>query len=138
MGDNKDSCNTCKDEQICGCKIKISANCVIYEGKVLPNLDVINGDRLEQILIKIDDYLGDLTMAIDAFERRGVHVQEFIGVYEMTLTDTPLSILNVFFEGINLPSSAWQFITPNKIKLLLNNYNLTVSNDDVIRVEYKK
>ena len=52
---NCDECNKCCEEEVCGCKLELSTNCVRYEGKDLTCLDITKGERLESILGKIDE-----------------------------------------------------------------------------------
>mgnify|MGYP003608020042 CR=1 FL=1 len=45
---NSGSCNRCSTEP-CGCKMNLSALCVVYQGSSLDTLGVVAGDKLEKM-----------------------------------------------------------------------------------------
>lgn len=61
----KKPCNPCDEKPICGCKEFVNAKCVIYDAMTLLPLEVISGDNLEDIIIKINNYLASLQNDID-------------------------------------------------------------------------
>ena len=63
-GCNKKEQSGCGCEVTCGCKMKLSAKCVIYEGKDLPCLGLTAGDNLENALIKLDEIICRLQLVI--------------------------------------------------------------------------
>ena len=60
----------------CGCQMKLSSNCITYDGSELPALGTRNGDSLYDILrvldLKLDsinDILSDIDLRLDALEQ---------------------------------------------------------------------
>jgi hypothetical protein len=53
--------STCPPINNCvGCVETFDAKCIIYKGTSLPNLDILNGDSLESILIKLEALMPNL------------------------------------------------------------------------------
>lgn len=50
--------SSCCEPKTCGCPFELDTNCVVHSGATLPYLDIRKGDRLEEILKKIDQELG--------------------------------------------------------------------------------
>ena len=54
--------STCNDNTNpeCSCPLKLGTICVFYDGIPLLNIDAVEGDNLQEILIKIDSLFGDI------------------------------------------------------------------------------
>jgi hypothetical protein len=47
-------------ENCIGCVETFDAKCIIYKGSSLPNLGILNGDSLENILVKLEALMPNL------------------------------------------------------------------------------
>ena len=55
------SCNSCCEQQECGCKMELDTKCVRYSSYALECIGVVEGDSVETIIKKLNDKLCDLT-----------------------------------------------------------------------------
>lgn len=111
---NSGSCNRCSTEP-CGCKMNLSALCVVYQGSNLDTLGVVAGDRLEIILGDIDEYLAHLhSLIMDGFI--GINVGGGVEIY----------------KGLNSDDIG-------ELRTFINSDSITVSNDtNTIKFEVKQ
>ena len=93
---NSNNCNSCPTET-CGCKMNLSALCVVYQGGNLDTLGITEGDRLEIILGDIDNYLSYLNdLIISGFI--GINVGGGVELYK-GLNSDDLGELRTFVDS---------------------------------------
>lgn len=133
--------NKCGDP--CGCKFPTSTSCVIHENNCLEFLGFTKGSRLDEILCGLNDYL--INLQCDCQENP-VIFKEFRGTNVLTdlegnkfyiMEEYPLEIVKIYYEGVVLPSSVWEFSLPNRIELNLDSLGITIESTDYFRLEYK-
>lgn len=57
------NCNKCVKKPICGCPINLGTECVNYNLNLrLPTLNINQGDNLQDILIKIEEFVSNLVI----------------------------------------------------------------------------
>ena len=132
MADYKiDECSTTS----IGCGCKTSTECVRYNGVDLPYIPAQKGDELEKILGNLNLKL----QGIDSNVNNGVYTEEFTNNTNQTLLlpRNATEVLNVFYEGFALPSSAYSFTAPKTVMLNLGAVGLVLEVSDTVIVEYK-
>lgn len=149
----KHSIHNCCEPEVCGCPIKLSTNCVIYDGNPLLNLDIRKGDRLEEILKIIDRAFRDVDTANDdpspffvasnfeqeepAYQGTEVYSEQFIGTETCILERPFIEILSVSYCGIVLDTRAYTYTDNDTVFIDVDGYGIEVEEDDVIQIIYK-
>lgn len=96
------ACDPCNPTYRPGSECSVYSSQVIYDGMSHPELDIRNGDGLNDVIESLTRKLSSVSDATSSIQR-----DTFRGVKAVRLRYEPLSILSVTYCNVNVPSDGY-------------------------------
>ena len=124
-------CHCHETESDCGCKIELSTECVRWEDKNIPYLDVKTNERLTSVIRKLSNKIHEMEYTIKFTPK----LEEFSVEGDLIKTSSPFDVrtLKVFKRGVLVDSSEYSIISNESIR-----FNTPLELEDKVVVDYYK
>lgn len=124
-------CHCHEIESDCGCKIELGTECVRWEDKNIPYLDVKTNERLTSVIHKLSNRLHEMEYALkfipklDTFQIDG----------DVIKTSSPFDVrtLKVFVDGVLMKDSLYEVVDNETIR-----FTTPMTNNKTIKIDYYK
>lgn len=124
-------CHCHEVESDCGCKVELGTECVRWEDKNIPYLDVKTNERLTSVIHKLSNRLHEMEYALkfipklDTFQINGDVVK--------TSSLFDVRTLKVFVDGVLMKDSLYEVVDNETIR-----FTTPMTNNKTIKIDYYK
>lgn len=124
-------CHCHEIESDCGCKIELGTECVRWEDKNIPYLDVKTNERLTSVIHKLSNRLHEMEYALKFIPK----LETFQIDGDVIKTSSPFDVrtLKVFVDGILIKDSLYEIVDNETIR-----FTTPMTNDKTIKIDYYK
>lgn len=96
------ACNPCQPTHRPGSECDIYSSQIIYDGMSIPEADIRNGDKMNDVIASLSRKLSAVASATSSIQR-----DTFEGVRSVRLRYEPLTVLSVSYCGTVVPSDGY-------------------------------
>lgn len=124
-------CHCHEIESDCGCKVELGTECVRWEDKNLPYLDVKTNERLTSIIHKLSNRLHEMEYALKFIPK--LDTIRIDGSVVKTSSPFDVRTLKVFVDGVLMKDSLYEVVDNETIR-----FTTPMTNDKTIKIDYYK